>query len=126
MLDIATPVADSGKHPVVTEGMVVTFNGSASIDNVAIVNYTWTFSYNGGTVMLYGVSPTFNFDTAGSYTVTLNVTDGAGNWDTDTIEVTVNEGKTVLIVISVLLLVILFLIVLCLAIKPKKLKSKKS
>jgi hypothetical protein len=49
------------------------------------------FVYNGTTTILYGESPGFTFWTGGTYTVTLNVTDMAGQWDTDTVVVTVSE-----------------------------------
>jgi PKD repeat protein len=40
---------------------------------------------------LYGVNPSFKFDTAGTYSITLNVTDAAGNWDTDKMTVIVKD-----------------------------------
>ena len=38
---------------------------------------------------LTGVNPTYNFTKPSLYTITLNVTDPAGNWATDTVMVTV-------------------------------------
>ena len=66
----------------VPQGATVTFNGSGSTDNVGIVNYTWMFT-DVTLQTLYGISPTYTFDTSGNYPVTLNVTDLAGNWDID-------------------------------------------
>lgn len=85
------PVADAGSPIVVTVGATVTFDGSGSSGDVDIENYTWTFSYDGSTQTLYGVAPSFTFEVAGNYTVTLTVEDAAGLTDTDTVLVTVNE-----------------------------------
>jgi PKD repeat protein len=70
-------------------GGSVSFEGSLSDDNVAIVSYEWKFVYNGSERTLTGVSPDFTFWTVDEYVVTLNVTDAAGNYDTDTVTVTV-------------------------------------
>jgi PKD repeat protein len=86
------PVADAGDDQTVTVGKEVTFVGSGSTDSDGtIANYTWTFTYDGTPVTLYGVSPKFTFEVAGTYTVTLTVTDDDGDTDTDTVKVTVEE-----------------------------------
>ena len=72
----------------------VQFNGSYSSDNLAVVGYQWKFFYNGTERTLTGASPTFTFWTPGDYLVTLNVTDAAGNYDTDTMSVTV-QGEAI-------------------------------
>ncbi|RLF70558.1 MAG: hypothetical protein DRN40_04310 [Thermoplasmata archaeon] len=86
--DMTPPVADAGEDIVVDEDTPITFDGSGSVDNIEIVNYTWTF-YDEANVTLTGVKPTYFFKNPGFYVVTLNVTDAAGNWDTDTVNVTV-------------------------------------
>ena len=86
--DVTPPVADAGPDQVVGQGDVVAFDGSASSDNVGIVNYTWSF-VDGVPVKLIGSQPTHRFDVAGIYVVTLNVTDGTGLWGTDVMTVTV-------------------------------------
>ncbi len=88
--DVSVPTADAGSDRTVDQGEVVTFDGSGSSDNVGIDNYTWNFS-DGGAVLLYGADPSHRFDNAGVFEVTLNVTDEAGNWDADTMRVTVND-----------------------------------
>ncbi len=90
-LDTEPPVARSGANQTVVEGSEVTFNGSASTDNDAISNYTWKFTYDGDSVTLYGMNPTFVFDISGDYTITLTVSDNAtpANTDTDTLWVKV-------------------------------------
>ncbi len=89
VLDATSPVADAGPDQVVPSGTMVLFNGSGSTDNVGVVNYTWTFTYNGTPVVLYGVNPTFVFVTPGDYVVILNVLDNASNGGADNVVVTV-------------------------------------
>ena len=93
VLDTEAPVADAGPDQEVEVGATVTFSGAGSTDNIGIVNYTWTFTYNGSVVTLYGVEPEFTFWAAGNYTITLNVTDLDGNWDTDQLVISVTEDS---------------------------------
>lgn len=92
LLDTEPPVADAGTGGTVPLGTTVSFDATGSYDNVGITNYTWTFIYNGSAVELYGAEPTFTFWTEDVYTVTLVVTDGSGNDDSDTVTVTVVDG----------------------------------
>ena len=87
------PVADAGDDQTVSIGDEVTFDGSGSSDDSGIENYTWTFTYDGEEKELYGVSPEFTFDLAGTYTVTLTVEDADGETDTDTVAITVEEEE---------------------------------
>jgi len=89
--DMVAPGADAGPDQTVDQGDTVSFDGSGSSDDVAVDNYTWNFSYDAQNRTLYNVSPNFTFVIAGSYVVTLNVTDAEGNFDTDTMNVTVND-----------------------------------
>ncbi|HUU06990.1 MAG TPA: PKD domain-containing protein, partial [Thermoplasmata archaeon] len=86
------PVADAGLNATITIGASVTFDGSDSTDNVGVSHYSWVFVYNGSTVELYGENPTFTFWTEGIYDVTLVVTDGSGNSDSDAVTVAVMDG----------------------------------
>jgi parallel beta-helix repeat protein len=89
--DVTRPAAYAGEDIAGgSVGQAVEFNGSGSIDDVGIVNYTWTFAYNGTATYMFGEAPTFVFWTAGEYAVELNVSDAAGNWDVDSVIVTVN------------------------------------
>lgn len=88
MLDTVQPTANAGANQTVNENTLVTFDGSASQDENGIASYTWTFT-NITIQTLSGKNPTYTFDTPGAYTITLNVTDAAGNWATDTVVITV-------------------------------------
>jgi PKD repeat protein len=90
VLDILSPSADAGPDQIVVEGSFVTFDGSESSDSGGITNYTWRFN-DGVIVTLYGANPTYRFVKPGEYIVTLNVTDPADHWKTDTIVVTVKD-----------------------------------
>ena len=68
-----------------------TFNGNLSTDNVGVVNYTWTFTYNASGQILYGVNPNFTFDTSADYSVMLTVRDSVGLTGTDTMWVNVTD-----------------------------------
>jgi parallel beta-helix repeat protein len=95
IVDNDNPIADAGPSQIVNVNSFVTFNGSASTDNIGVTNYTWTFNDSTGNITHYGVSPTHNFTVSGNFTVSLNVTDAAGNWDTDTVLIIVAEHPVV-------------------------------
>lgn len=82
--------ARAGPDQKVNEDTLVTFDGSNSSDAIGILDYTWTFT-DVTPRTLTGINPTYNFTTPGVYIVTLNVTDEADNWDTDTVVITVND-----------------------------------
>lgn len=90
----APPVADAGDDQAVDVGAEVSFDGSGSTDDMLVVNYTWTFSYDGGTETLYGEAPEFTFEVAGEYNVTLTVKDFEGQTDADYVTITVDDGKS--------------------------------
>ena len=92
VMDITPPEARAGPSLIAPAGSRVVFDGSGSWDNVGVINHTWTFTYNGSDVTLFGVSPSFRFWTAGEHTVLLTVTDAAGNQATDMVMVTITEG----------------------------------
>ncbi len=81
--DTTPPVADAGTTRFIDEHQTIVLDGSRSTDNLAVVNWTWTFLYDGVTVTLDGPDPEFTFDIPGQYNVTLNVTDVTGLWDMD-------------------------------------------
>ncbi|UCE91525.1 MAG: PKD domain-containing protein, partial [Methanobacteriota archaeon] len=75
------PEADAGGNRTVLVGAIVIFDGSSSTDDFGIVNYTWTIE-DDGVHTLYGPVVNYTFWTAGNFTVSLNVTDDDGHWDT--------------------------------------------
>ncbi|WP_455391894.1 PKD domain-containing protein, partial [[Eubacterium] cellulosolvens] len=91
------PVADAGEdtqETLVDDKVDVTFDGGGSTDNIGITFYKWTFEYDNDDQLMSGVKPTFPFKISGTYIVTLNVTDDAGNWDTDTVKVNIYSEQT--------------------------------
>ncbi|WP_223669947.1 S8 family serine peptidase [Kangiella shandongensis] len=68
------------------------FDGSSSSDSDgSIASYSWDFG-DGNTAT--GSNPSHTFAAAGTYTVSLTVTDDAGATDTTTQDVTVSDGST--------------------------------
>jgi hypothetical protein len=93
--DTTPPNANAGPDKTVWQNLQFTFDGSLSNDTESgIANYTWTFVYDNATVTLYDKFANYTFAIPGMYTVTLNVTDNEGNWNTDTMRVTVLADTT--------------------------------
>ena len=92
-IDLEPPVANAGKNIDIVKGTTVTFNGTGSSDNVGIFNYTWSFTYDGDTIELYGARPSFRFNIVGNYSITLTVLDYTipPNSDSDTVMVKVKD-----------------------------------
>ena len=91
--DVKSPIAKAGPDQIVDQNSVVQFNGSDSMDDFRIVNWTWTVADGTETVHLYGPSPSYIFDAAGVYIVTLNVTDSAGLGAGDIVNITVLDTQ---------------------------------
>ncbi|RLF54146.1 MAG: hypothetical protein DRN28_05885 [Thermoplasmata archaeon] len=90
--DVYPPVADAGENVTIIVGESVTLNASGSYDpdpEGEIVNYTWTFQYEGDEVILYGKLVVFSFESEGEYEIILNVTDLSGKSGEDTITILV-------------------------------------
>ncbi len=92
LIDIENPIADAGLNQTVDEDTTVYLDGSGSTDNVGVVNYTWHFYDGGPLVNLFGVNASYIFAQPGTYTITLNVTDASGNWDSDTCVIYANDS----------------------------------
>lgn len=86
VIDITNPTADAGPDIVTLEDMMIILNGSSSWDENDIVSYTWTF-IDHYPITLNGVSTNYTFYNPGEYTITLFVTDIAGNKASDTIAI---------------------------------------
>ena len=84
------PLADAGENKIVDVGEEVEFDGSGSRDSIGIVSYEWYFDdwTNGN-----GEKTTHVYKKPGVYEVRLIVTDKAGYFDQDTIEVIVEDPE---------------------------------
>ncbi len=89
VIDNDKPVADAGEDIDAGLNDIVLFDGTGSYDNIAIDKYTWSFEFDDLPRTLLGSSPDFEFTISGIYTVTLQVIDLAGNWDTDSVKVVI-------------------------------------
>ena len=89
--DITAPIADAGSDIEINQHKSVTFNGSSSTDNIEIVSFIWSFSYDGNEYVNENSIFNFTFHTTGIYIVSLNVSDAMGYWDTDNITVNVRD-----------------------------------
>lgn len=85
------PVANANGPYSGTVNLSLTFDGSGSTDpDGSIVSYSWDFG-DGNTAT--GVSPTHTYLTAGTFNVSLTVTDDAGDTGTDTTTATIGLGN---------------------------------
>jgi len=96
-----TRPVDVRQHPVALfifspidplEGELVTFDASSSsADGGSIVSYEWDFGDGSPHVVETDPVTTHVYTTYGTYTVTLNVTDSEGKWDTEPQPITVER-----------------------------------
>jgi len=91
VVDIKPPLVDAGPDLTVDEGTLVRFDKGFCMDSGGIANYTWAFGYGTQEIFLYEREPTFTFDIPGRYVVSLKVTDFAGHWSTDFVNLTVSD-----------------------------------
>ena len=89
VMDNDLPYADAGPDQTVKTGEKVNLNGTGSSDNIEIVNYTWSFYYEGSTVLLYGPFQSFIFDKLDNYSITLTVVDEYENMANDSLRISV-------------------------------------
>ena len=96
--DTIAPVASAGRDIVTIEGCIVGFDGSRSLDNFGVKEYLWDFG--DGTTGTGKISE-HTYSAAGTYIVTLTVTDESGNSDTDTLTATVYDKNHCMVRIKV-------------------------
>ena len=89
--DTTPPTADAGTDVTIDQRSSVSLDGSRSTDNVRIANWRWTIIHGDEETTFEGSVTSFTFVQVGVYLITLNVTDVAGNWDTDSFRVTVRD-----------------------------------
>jgi parallel beta-helix repeat protein len=93
IFDATPPVAHAGSDRNVDIDTTIQFDGTDSSDNMAIVSYSWEFTFGGRNVTFDGSAAEFTFTQAGRYGVTLTVVDAAGLSDTDEMIVTVEQDQ---------------------------------
>lgn len=84
----AAPVAVAGDDLTVAAGAEVAVDGSASTDDVGVETYSWDF---GDGTTAEGATATHVYSTAGTFAVTLTVTDVEGETSSDELTVTVES-----------------------------------
>lgn len=92
ILDQTLPAANAGSDQSAEIGVEVSFDGSGSSDNYNVVRYVWDFG--DGLPVAEGVAATHTYASENTYTVTLTVSDAAGNTAVDTAVVTIGGEPT--------------------------------
>jgi PKD repeat protein len=87
--DVTPPHAVAGSNRTVERNEIVTFDASASTDNVGVINWTWTFNVSDSEIVSYEEIRYWRFHKEGEYQVHLTVRDGNGNEDSTQITVVV-------------------------------------
>lgn len=91
VIDIIDPVAVPILPQSADQHDLVVLNGSASSDNIGFFNYTWSFTDEFRFKRYYEPVVEYRFHEPGTYRVTLNVTDLTGNWDAETVSITIDD-----------------------------------
>lgn len=82
IMDVTPPVIEGISDALVFEPLDGLLDASGCHDNVGIISFEWTVTYEfepGSPVALEGVTPSFTFDQLGTYLVQLTLSDAAGN-----------------------------------------------
>jgi len=87
------PTARAGVDLLLEMNADVIFDATSSTDNIGIVEYSWSFSYDGVEIELTGKLEGFTFEIPGKYVITLTVSDDEGNWAKDTLNITVVDDS---------------------------------
>ncbi|OVE73504.1 hypothetical protein BVX93_01470, partial [bacterium B13(2017)] len=92
--NVLTAIIEANPSSGITP-LLVNFNGSSSFapPGFTIESYSWDFdASNGIQTDATGETASFTYNVSGVYTVTLTITDNAGNTATDTIEIDTTGG----------------------------------
>jgi hypothetical protein len=79
--DTTDPVAMIDTSWDIDEDSIATFEGSSSLDNVGIVNFTWTIDVSGEKMKFYGEIISHTFENPGEFRISLEVFDARNNSD---------------------------------------------
>lgn len=86
------PIANAGPDVTIDQHETLDLTGIDSTDDFGIASYNWSFTYNDTDIHLHGMNASFTFDLVGRHEVLLNVTDTRGNWNIDSLNVTVRDN----------------------------------
>jgi len=115
------PSANAGPDVNISQGATWIFNASGSVGYAEIVNYTWTFTYSGNPIRLFGVAPSFKFDVPGVYNLTLTVRDAENNTDQDWLIVIVSPASdSSLLLIAAAILIAISSVVIILFMRKRR------
>jgi len=92
--DITPPIPVVPDDVTINQGELLELDGSASIDNVAVVAWQWSFEYWGEGVVLEGPMAGFTFSIPGIYVITLRVSDAWQNNASGDFFVTVRDTES--------------------------------
>ena len=91
VVDITAPIVVLGPDMTVNEDYMFIIDIEEISDNVRVYNITWSIWLNDGLITRYGDSIEFLIEDPGIYRLEVNVTDQAGNWATDHLNITVMD-----------------------------------
>jgi serine protease len=86
------PIANAGPDQTAIVNTQLNFSGASSTDDESIASYAWTFGDGGNA---NGASVSHVYNSTGTFTVTLTVTDNKGLQDSDTASVQITEAPSV-------------------------------
>ena len=86
-----SPISYAGSDIYIVQHEKVVFNGSSSTHLNFIINYSWSFMYDNKSRLLYGITPTFEFDIPGAYTIQLKTESVFGSVSYDSMVVFVGD-----------------------------------
>ncbi|MDG6223877.1 MAG: PKD domain-containing protein, partial [Candidatus Thermoplasmatota archaeon] len=93
IFDTEKPVAVAGEDVEIDEGTYYPFTSNRSHDNNLVTRAVWNFTYNGTVVLKDALDFAFLFDIPGYYPVEMTVYDFAGNYDSDSFNITVLDAR---------------------------------